>query len=126
MFKSSGSQVKQRFAWEPVFGLLLVVDVGRPASVDGVADGGVLGQLILQVHDRLGASDEEDGVAVVQHPHFIWGQKLTATLLKICGIGAGFSLGLAVSPSVNRGFAEGLGNVLVGAGFVASKVQYGV
>lgn len=60
MFKSSGSQVKQRFAWEPVFGLLLVVDVGRPASVNSVADGGVLGQLVLQVHDRLGAPDEED------------------------------------------------------------------
>lgn len=80
MFKSSGSQVKQRFAWEPVFGLLLVVDVGRPASVNSVADGGVLGQLVLQVHDRLGAPDEEDSVAVVKHPHFIWRQKLSATL----------------------------------------------
>ena len=113
MFKSSGSQVKQRFAWEPVFGLLLVVDVGRPASVNSVADGGVLGQLILQVHDRLGAPDEEDSVAVVKHPHFIWRQKLTAALLKISGIGAGFPLGLAMGPGVNRGFTEGLGNIFM-------------
>ena len=48
-----------------------MVDIGRPASINSVADGGVLGQLVLKVHDRLGAPDEEDSVAVVQHPHFI-------------------------------------------------------
>lgn len=57
-----------------------MMDIRRPAAVDGMADGGVLGQLVLQVHDRLGAPDEEDSVAVVKHPHFIWRQKLSATL----------------------------------------------
>ena len=49
-----------------------MVDVGRPAAVNGVADGGVFGQLVLQVHNRLGAPDEQDGVAVVQPTHLIW------------------------------------------------------
>ena len=57
-----------------------MVDVGRPAAVNGVADGGVFRQLILQIHHRLGAPDEQDGVAVVQPPHFIRGQQFTATL----------------------------------------------
>ena len=50
-----------------------MVDVGRSAAVNGVADGGVFGQLILQIHHRLGAPDEQDGVAVVQPTHLIWG-----------------------------------------------------
>ena len=57
-----------------------MVDVGRPAAVNGVADGGVFGQLVLQIHHRLGAPDEQDGVAVVQPPHFIRGQQFSATL----------------------------------------------
>ena len=57
-----------------------MVDVGRPAAVNGVADGGVFRQLVLQVHDRFRASDEQDGVAVVQPPYLIWGQQFTATL----------------------------------------------
>ena len=55
-----------------------MVDVGRSAAVNGVADGGVFGQLIL--HHRLGAPDEQNGVAVVQPTHLIWGQQFTATL----------------------------------------------
>ena len=57
-----------------------MVDIRRPAAVNGVADGGVFGQLVLQVHHRLGAPDEQDGAAVVQPPHLIWGQQFTATL----------------------------------------------
>ena len=49
-----------------------MVDVGRPAAIDGMADGRVLGQLVLQIHDRLRPPDEEDGVAVVQPPYLIW------------------------------------------------------
>ena len=57
-----------------------MVDIGQPTAVNGVADGGVLGQFVLQVHDRLGASDEQDGVAVVQLPHFVGSQQFPATL----------------------------------------------
>ena len=91
-----------------------MVDVGRPAAVYGVADGGVFGQLVLQVHHRLGAPDEQDGVAVVQPPHLIWGQQFAAAHLKIGGVRAGFSLGLTVGFRVDSGFPKGLGDVLVG------------
>ena len=57
-----------------------MVDVGRPTAVNGVTDGGVIGQLVLQIHHRLGAPDEQDGVAVIQPTHLIWGQQFTATL----------------------------------------------
>ena len=90
-----------------------MVDVGRPAAVNGVADGGVFGQLVLQVHHRLGAPDEQDGVAVVQPTHLIWGQQFAAAHLKIGGVRSGFALGLTVSSGVNRGFPKGLRNVLM-------------
>ena len=54
------------------------------------------------------------GVAVVQPPHLIWGQQFAAAHLKIGGIRAGFSLGLAMGFRVNRGFPKGLGDVLMG------------
>ncbi len=92
----------------------MMVDVGRPAAVYGVADGGVFGQLVLQIHHRLGSPDEQDGVAVVQPPHLIWGQQFAAAHLKIGGVRAGFPLGLAMGFRVNCGFPKGLGNVLVG------------
>ena len=91
-----------------------MVDVGRPAAVYGVADGGVFGQLVLQIHHWLGAPDEQDGVAVVQPPHLIWGQQFAAAHLKIGGVRAGLSLGLTMGFRVNRGFPKGLGDVLVG------------
>ena len=91
-----------------------MVDVGRPTAVNGVTDGGVIGQLVLQIHHRLGAPDEQDGVAVVQPPHFIGGQQFAAAHLKIGGVRAGFPLGLTVGPGVDGGFPKGFGNVLVG------------
>ena len=100
-----------------------MVDVGRPAAVYGVADSGVFGQLILQVHHRLGAPDEQDGVAVVQPPHLIWGQQFAAAHLKIGGVRAGFPFGLPMGFCINSGFPKGLGDVLVGGRFVAAQVQ---
>ena len=73
-----------------------MVDVGRSAAVNGMVDGGMFGQLVLQVHHRLGAADEQDGIAVVQPPHLIWSQQFAAAHLKIGGVRAGFSLGLTV------------------------------
>lgn len=51
------------------------MDVGRPAAVRGVVDGGVAHQFILQIHDGFRDPDEENGVSVVQSAHFIWGQQ---------------------------------------------------
>ncbi len=100
-----------------------MVDVGRPAAVNGMTDGGVFGQLVLQVHHWLGAPDEQDGVAVVQPPYFIRGQQFAAAHLKIGGVRAGFSLGLPMGFRINGGFPKGLGDVLVGGRFVAAQVQ---
>ena len=91
-----------------------MVDVGRPAAVYGMADGGVFGEVVLQVHHGLRAPDEQDGVAVVQPPHLIWGQQFAAAHLKIGGVRAGFSLGLAMGFGIDSGFPKGLGDVLVG------------
>ena len=90
-----------------------MVDVGRPAAVHGVADGGVLGEVVLQVHDGLRAPDEQDSVAVVQGADLIGGQQFTATHLKIGGVGTGAALGLSMGFRVNCGFTKGFGDVLV-------------
>ena len=60
--------------------LMPVMDVGRPTAVHCVSDGRVPGEIVFQIHDRLGASDEEDGVSVVQRPHLIRGEQLFATM----------------------------------------------
>lgn len=56
------------------------MNIGRPAAVHGVADGRMLGELVLQIHDRPGAADEQDGIPVVQAAHFIRGEQLFATM----------------------------------------------
>ena len=57
-----------------------VMDVGRTAAVHRVSDGRVPGEVVFQIHDRLGASDEEDGVSVVQRPHLVRSEQLFATM----------------------------------------------
>lgn len=56
-----------------------VMDVGRPTAVHCVSDGRMPCEVVFQIHDRLGASDEEDGVSVVQRPHLIRSEQLFAT-----------------------------------------------
>lgn len=92
------------------------MNIGRPAAVHGVADGRVLGELVLQIHDRPGAADEQDGISVVQAAHLIRGEQLPAAHLEVGGVGAGAALGLAVGSGINGGLAQRLGDVLVGAG----------
>ena len=64
------------------------MDIGRSTAIHRVADGGVVGQLILQIHDGPGAPDEEDGVSVVQAPHLVRREQLPATHLEVGGVGA--------------------------------------
>ena len=90
-----------------------MMDVGRPAAVRSVPDGGVVHELVLQIQHRLRASDKEDCVSVVQCAHLVWCQKFTAAHLKIGGVGAGPALGLPMGFRINGGFAKGLGNVFV-------------
>ena len=100
-----------------------MVDVGGAAAVNGVADGGVLRQVVLQVHDRFGPANKQDSVVVIQPPHFVWGKQFAATLLKISGVGTGSPLGLAMRFCVDCGLAKSLRNVLMGCRLIASKVQ---
>ena len=98
------------------------MNIGRPTAIYSVANGRMVGQLILQIHDGLGAPDEEDGVSVVQAPHLIRGEQLPAAHLEVGGVGARFTLGLAVGLGVDGGLAQGLRDILVGAGLIAAQV----
>ena len=57
-----------------------MVDVGRSAAQRGLADGGMLHEIVLLIHHGLCAPDEQDRIPVVQLPHLIRGQQLFATL----------------------------------------------
>ena len=54
--------------------LFSFMDIGWPAAVHGMADGGMLGQLVLQIHHGFGAADKEDGISVVQAPYLVRGE----------------------------------------------------
>ena len=92
------------------------MDIGRSAAIHRVADGGVVGQLILQIHDGLGSPDEEDSVSVVQAAHLIRSEQLPAAQLEVGGVGARPPSGLAMRACINRGFPKSLRDVLVSAG----------
>ena len=97
-----------------------MVDVGWAAAVHSAADGGVLHQVILQIHHRFCAPDEQDGIAVVQGSYLVGREQFAPAGLEICRVGAGAALALTMGFCVNCGLSEGLGNVLVGAGFIAA------
>lgn len=106
--------------------ILSMVDVGRTAGQRGLADRGMFHQIVFQVHHRPSAADEQDGIAVIQPTHLVRRQQFPPADLHIGGPGTGLALGFAVGLGVDGGFAEGLGDVLVGAGLVAAKVQQSV
>lgn len=60
--------------------LFSFMNVGRSAAIHGVADSRMVGQFILQVHDGLGAPDEEDGISVVQATHLVRGEQFFTTM----------------------------------------------
>lgn len=78
--------------------LMPVMDVGRPTAVHCVSDGRMPSEVVFQIHDRLGASDEEDGVSVVQCPHLVWSEQLPTAHLEVGGPGTGAPLTLTVGP----------------------------
>lgn len=57
-----------------------MMDVGRPAVQRGVADSRVFHEVVFQIHDRPGATDEQDGVPVVQPAHLVRRQQFFATM----------------------------------------------
>ena len=56
------------------------MDVGRSAAQGGLADGGMLHEIVLLIHHGLCTSNEQDRIPVVQLAHLIRGQQLFAIM----------------------------------------------
>ena len=100
-----------------------MVDVGRCAAIHRIADGGMLHELILFVHHRPCAADEQDAIPVIQHPHLVRRQQFSAAHLEVSGVRPGPPFGLPVSLGVNGGLTQRLRNVLVSACLVAAQIE---
>ena len=96
--------------------------VGRLAAVNGMADRRVFGQLVFQIHNGFRTAYEQDGVPVIKLAHLVRGEQFSAGLLEICRVGAAPPLGLPVGFGIDGSFSESLGDVVVGAGLVPTKV----
>ena len=83
-------------------------------------DGGVLHQVILQVHDWLDAPDEQQAVVVVQLADLVRCQQLSAGHLEIGGPGTASAFRFAMGLCVDGGLAQHFGDVLVSTGLVAA------
>lgn len=78
---------------------------------------------ILVIHHRAFAANEYERLAVIQHPNLIRHEQFTPCVLIIGAAGAAASLRHAARSGVDGGLTKHLGNVLVGAGFVAAEIQ---
>ena len=74
-----------------------MVNVGRPAAQGGLADGGMLHEIVLLIHHGLCTSNEQDRIPVVQLAHLVRGQQLPPCHLVVGGVGTAASLGFPVS-----------------------------
>ena len=102
------------------------VEIGGGPAVLGKGDVGVLHQVVLLINDRALAPDKDHGLSVVQEPDFIRGHQLPARLLGALGIGAAAPLALAAGAGADGFLPQQLGDVLVGALFVAAQIHQGV
>ena len=84
------------------------MDVGRIPAVDGLSDVGVPVQVVLIVHHRREAADEQQRLAVVQQTHLVRGHKLPARGLHVGGVAAALALGLPVGTGVDGLLAQEL------------------
>ena len=83
-------------------------------------------KIVLLVHDRTCAADEQQRIAVVQLPHLVRGQQFTPGHLEIGRVRTRFAFCLPVRFRINCGFAEHLGHIFVRTGFVAAEIQNGI
>ena len=83
-------------------------------------------EIVLFIHDRTCAADEQQRIAVVQLSHLVRCQQLPPGHLEIGRVGAGLALCLSMRFGINRGLAEHLGHIFVRTGFVAAKIQNGI
>ena len=80
-------------------------------------------EIVLLIHDRACAANEQQCIAVVQFPHLVRRQQLASGHLEIGRVGAGFALRLSVRFCINCGFAKHLRHIFVRTGFVAAEIQ---
>ena len=99
------------------------MDVGRIPAVDGFTDVGMPVQVVLIIHHRREAADEQERLAVVQQTHLVRGHKLPARGLHVGGVAAVLSLGLPMGPGVDGLLAQQLGDILMGALLVTAQIQ---
>ena len=83
-------------------------------------------EIILFIHDRTCAADEQQRIAVVQLSHLVRGQQFASGHLEIGRVGAGFAFRLSVRFGINCGFAKHFGDIFVRTGLVTAKIQNGI
>ena len=83
-------------------------------------------EIILFIHDRTCAADEQQRIAVVQLSHLVRCQQLASRHLEIGRVGAGFAFRLPVRFRINCGFAKHFGDIFVRTGLVTAKIQNGI
>ena len=83
-------------------------------------------EIVLFIHDRACAADEQQRIAVVQLPHLVRCQQLAPGHLEIGRVGAGFAFRLPVRFRINCGFAKHFGDIFVRTGLVTAKIQNGI
>ena len=75
---------------------------------------------IFVIHHRALAPNEDQRLAVIQHPYLIGHEQFTPCVLVVNIAGAAAPTSDAPRPRVDGLFAERLGDVFVCAGFVAA------
>ena len=100
--------------------------VRRCAAEGAVRDGRMVHEIILFIHNRTCAADEQQRIAVVQLPHLVRRQKLPTGHLKVGRIRTGFAFRLPMCFRVDCSFAEHFGHILVRAGFITAEIQNGI
>ena len=103
-----------------------MMNVGRCAAKRAARDCGMVHEIVLFIHDRACAADEQQRIAIIQLSHLVRGQQLTPGHLEIGRVGAGFAFRLPVRFRINCGFAKHFGDIFVRTGLVTAKIQNGI
>ena len=80
-------------------------------------------EIVFVIHHGAFPADKQDRFAVIQHPHFVGGEKLPTRLLVVDAETAVSSAAVAVGIRVQRLLAHELGNILVGFLFVSAEIE---
>ena len=96
------------------------MDVGRGPAVLSFLDVWVLQNIVFIVDNGPFAANEDNGLAVVQHPNLVRGEQLAPCLLEVLRIGTVAAPAAAGGRGINGFFPQQLGNVLVGFLFIAA------